>query len=208
MTHTWKELNKLIKSVDKKIETRPIKGTRPRGKNREEDLRLQEELRNSEKDRAELLMIVDLERNDIGRISKIGSVKVPELFVIEPYANVNHLVATVVGELEDNKDCIDVIKATFPGGSITGAPKIRSMEIIDELEPTQRNVYTGSIGYIGFNGDMDLNIAIRTIIKQDENIYFQVGGGMTWDSNPEDEYQETLDKAQSIMKALRGYYEE
>ena len=199
---------RFIKCVDKKIETRPIKGTRPRGKNREEDLRLQEELRNSEKDRAELLMIVDLERNDIGRISKIGSVKVPELFVIEPYANVNHLVATVVGELEDNKDCIDVIKATFPGGSITGAPKIRSMEIIDELEPTQRNVYTGSIGYIGFNGDMDLNIAIRTIIKQDENIYFQVGGGMTWDSNPEDEYQETLDKAQSIMKALRGYYEE
>ena len=197
-----------IKCVDNKIETRPIKGTRPRGKNREEDLKLQEELRNSEKDRAELLMIVDLERNDIGRISKIGSVKVPELFVIEPYANVNHLVATVVGELEENKDCIDVIKATFPGGSITGAPKIRSMEIIDELEPTQRNVYTGSIGYIGFNGDMDLNIAIRTIVKQDDNVYFQVGGGMTWDSNPEDEYQETLDKAQSIMKALRGYYEE
>ena len=199
---------RFIKCVDNKVETRPIKGTRPRGKNREEDLRLQEELRNSEKDRAELLMIVDLERNDIGRISKIGSVKVPELFVIEPYANVNHLVATVVGELEENKDCIDVIKATFPGGSITGAPKIRSMEIIDELEPTQRNVYTGSIGYIGFNGDMDLNIAIRTIVKQDDNVYFQVGGGMTWDSNPEDEYQETLDKAQSIMKALRGYYEE
>lgn len=199
---------RFIKCVDKKVETRPIKGTRPRGKNIEEDLRLQEELRKSEKDRAELLMIVDLERNDIGRISKIGSVKVPELFIIEPYANVNHLVATVVGEIEEDKDCIDVIKATFPGGSITGAPKIRAMEIIDELEPTQRNVYTGSIGYIGFNGDMDLNIAIRTIVKQDDNVYFQVGGGMTWDSNPEDEYQETLDKAQSIMKALRSYYEE
>lgn len=199
---------RFIKCVDKKVETRPIKGTRPRGKNVEEDLRLQDELRNSEKDRAELLMIVDLERNDIGRISKIGSVKVPELFIIEPYANVNHLVATVVGEIEEDKDCIDVIKATFPGGSITGAPKIRAMEIIDELEPTQRNVYTGSIGYIGFNGDMDLNIAIRTIVKQDDNVYFQVGGGMTWDSNPEDEYQETLDKAQSIMKALRSYYEE
>lgn len=198
---------RFIKCIDNKIETRPIKGTRPRGINKEEDLKLQEELRNSEKDRAELLMIVDLERNDIGRISKIGSVKVPELFVIEPYANVNHLVATVVGEIEDNKDCIDVIKATFPGGSITGAPKIRAMEIIDELEPTQRNVYTGSIGYIGFNGDMDLNIAIRTIIKEDDNVYFQVGGGMTWDSNPDDEYQETLDKAKSIMKALRGYYE-
>ena len=199
---------RFIKCIDNRIETRPIKGTRPRGKTIEEDLRLQDELRNSEKDRAELLMIVDLERNDIGRVSKIGSVKVPELFVIEPYANVNHLVATVEGRLKDNLDCIDVIKATFPGGSITGAPKIRAMEIIDELEPTQRNVYTGSIGYIGFNGDMDLNIAIRTIIKQDENVYFQVGGGMTWDSNPEDEYQETLDKAKSIMKALRGYYEE
>ena len=198
---------RFIKCINNKIETRPIKGTRPRGINKEEDLKLQEELRNSEKDRAELLMIVDLERNDIGRISKIGSVKVPELFVIEPYANVNHLVATVVGEIEDNKDCIDVIKSTFPGGSITGAPKIRAMEIIDELEPTQRNVYTGSIGYIGFNGDMDLNIAIRTIIKEDDNVYFQVGGGMTWDSNPDDEYQETLDKAKSIMKALRGYYE-
>ncbi len=199
---------RFIKCVDKKLETRPIKGTRPRGKNKEEDLKLQDELRNSEKDRAELLMIVDLERNDIGRISKIGSVKVPELFVIEPYANVNHLVATVVGELDDDKDAVDVIKATFPGGSITGAPKIRSMEIIDELEPTQRNVYTGSIGYIGFNGDMDLNIAIRTIVKKEDEVYFQVGGGMTWGSNPEEEYQETLDKAQSIMKALRGYYEE
>lgn len=199
---------RFIKCIDRKLETRPIKGTRPRGKNKEEDLKLQEELRNSEKDRAELLMIVDLERNDIGRISKIGSVKVPELFVIEPYANVNHLVATVVGELDDDKDAVDAIKATFPGGSITGAPKIRAMEIIDELEPTQRNAYTGSIGYIGFNGDMDLNIAIRTVVKKEEDVYFQVGGGMTWGSDPSEEYQETLDKAQSIMKALRGYYEE
>ncbi|MGO0882873.1 aminodeoxychorismate synthase component I [Clostridioides difficile] len=199
---------RFIRCIDKKIEARPIKGTRPRGKNKEEDLKLQEELKNSEKDRAELLMIVDLERNDIGRISKTGSVKVPELFVIEPYANVNHLVSTVVGELKDDKGATDIIKATFPGGSITGAPKIRAMEIIDELEPTQRNVYTGSIGYIGFNGDMDFNIAIRTIIKKDKKVYFQVGGGMTWDSDPDEEYQETLDKAKSIMKALRGYYEE
>ncbi|MBY2477121.1 aminodeoxychorismate synthase component I [Clostridioides difficile] len=199
---------RFIRCTNKKIEARPIKGTRPRGKDKEEDLKLQQELKNSEKDRAELLMIVDLERNDIGRISKTGSVKVPELFVIEPYANVNHLVSTVVGELKDNKDATDIIKATFPGGSITGAPKIRAMEIIDELEPTQRNVYTGSIGYIGFNGDMDFNIAIRTIIKDDKKVYFQVGGGMTWDSDPDEEYQETIDKAKSIMKALRGYYEE
>jgi para-aminobenzoate synthetase component 1 len=199
---------RFIKFFGNNIETRPIKGTRPRGKTIEEDLLLQEELRNSEKDKSELLMIVDLERNDLGKVSRIGTVKVPELFVIEPYANVHHLVSTVIGELEEGKHCIDIIEGTFPGGSITGAPKIRAMEIIDELEPTQRNVYTGSIGYIGFNGDMDLNIAIRTIIKQDENVHFQVGGGITWDSNPEDEYQETIDKSKSMMKALRGYYEE
>lgn len=199
---------RFIKCIDKTIEARPIKGTRPRGKTVEEDIRLQEELRNSEKDKAELLMIVDLERNDLGKVSKIGTVKVPELFVIEPYANVSHLVSTVTGKLKDSLSSTDIIKATFPGGSITGAPKIRAMEIIDELEPTQRNVYTGSVGYIGFNGDMDFNIAIRTLIKKDENIFFQVGGGITWDSNPEEEYQETLDKAKSIMKAVRGYYEE
>ena len=153
-------------------------------------------------------MIVDLERNDLSRVSKVGTVKVPELFVIEPNANVNHLVSTVVGTLKDEYNAVDVIKATFPGGSITGAPKIRSMEIIEELEPTKRNDYTGSIGYIGFDGNMDLNIAIRTIVKENEDVYFQVGGGMTWGSNPSDEYQETLDKAASIMKALRGYYEE
>lgn len=198
---------RFIKCIAKNIETRPIKGTRPRGKTIEEDVLLQEELRNSEKDKAELLMIVDLERNDLGKVSKVGTVKVPELFVIEPYANVSHLVSTVTGELKDSLDSIDLIKATFPGGSITGAPKIRAMEIIDELEPTQRNVYTGSIGYIGFNGDMDFNIAIRTLIKKGSNIHFQVGGGITWDSNPEDEYQETLDKAKSIMKAINGYYE-
>lgn len=199
---------RFIKCIDNTIEARPIKGTRPRGKTVEEDIRLQEELRNSEKDKAELLMIVDLERNDLGKVSKIGTVKVPELFVIEPYANVSHLVSTVTGKLKDSLSSTDIIKATFPGGSITGAPKIRAMEIIDELEPTQRNVYTGSVGYIGFNGDMDFNIAIRTLIKKDENIFFQVGGGITWDSNPEEEYQETLDKAKSIMKAVRGYYEE
>ncbi|MGL5755089.1 MAG: aminodeoxychorismate synthase component I [Paraclostridium sp.] len=199
---------RFIKCIDKNIEARPIKGTRPRGKTIEEDIMLQEELKNSEKDKAELLMIVDLERNDLGKVSEVGTVKVPELFVIEPYANVSHLVSTVTGKLKDSLDCIDLIKATFPGGSITGAPKIRAMEIIDELEPTQRNVYTGSIGYIGFNGDLDFNIAIRTLIKKEEHIHFQVGGGITWDSNPQDEYQETLDKAKSIMKAIRGYYEE
>ncbi|WP_027340838.1 aminodeoxychorismate synthase component I [Halonatronum saccharophilum] len=199
---------RFISVRDRVIETRPIKGTRPRGSTPEEDLRLKEELYNSEKDRAELLMIVDLERNDLGKVSKTGSVRVPELFKLEEYANVHHLVATVRGEIKEEKDLVDLIEATFPGGSITGAPKIRSMEIIDELEPTVRNVYTGAIGYFGFDGNLDLNIAIRTMVKKGQQVYFQVGGGITWDSDAQSEYQETLDKAGSIMKALRGYYEE
>lgn len=185
------------------IETRPIKGTCPRGKTEEEDQANYEALSQSEKDRSELLMIVDLERNDLSKIAKVGTVKVPELFVIEKYATVFHLVATVRAELEEGTDPIDCLKATFPGGSITGAPKIRAMEIIDELEPTQRNLYTGSIGYIGFNGDMDLNIVIRTIVCKDDKAYFQVGGGIVWDSDPEGEYQESMDKAKALMEALR-----
>ncbi len=184
------------------IETRPIKGTVPRGKTPEEDLINQGILRNSEKDKAELLMIVDLERNDLSRIAKVGTVKVPELFTIEEYATVYHLVSTVTADLRDDLDAFDVIKATFPGGSITGAPKIRAMEVIDELEPTQRNIYTGSIGYIDFNGNADLNIVIRTMVLKNDQVYFQVGGGIVWDSDVEAEYQETLDKAKALMEAL------
>lgn len=195
---------RFIKITDRVIETRPIKGTRPRGKTPEEDKRNREELLISEKDKAELLMIVDLERNDLGRVSKTGTVKVTELFHLEEYATVYHLVSTVVGEMKDDHEIIDVIKSTFPGGSITGAPKIRSMEIIDELEPTQRNIYTGSIGYIGFNGDTDLNIVIRTIVCKDNKAYFQVGGGIVWDSDPEMEYEETLHKAKALMEALNS----
>jgi len=199
---------RFIQVRDRIVETRPIKGTRPRGKTIQEDEALKSELLNSKKDRAELLMIVDLERNDLGKVSRTGTVKVPELFELEEYTNVHHLVATVQGELREDKDLVDLIEATFPGGSITGAPKIRAMEIIDELEPTQRSVYTGAIGYLGFDGSLDLNIAIRTIIKKKNQIYFQVGGGITWDSNPKEEYQETLDKAESIIRTVRGYYEE
>ncbi|MGM0501717.1 MAG: aminodeoxychorismate synthase component I [Bacillota bacterium] len=199
---------RFIEVEDKRVETRPIKGTRPRGATSEEDQKLKAELLASEKDKAELLMIVDLERNDLAKVAQLGSVKVPELYQLEEYANVHHLVATIEAQLKADNNVVDLIKATFPGGSITGAPKIRSMEIIDKLEPTQRKVYTGSIGYIGFDGRVDLNIAIRTIIKQQEEIHFQVGGGITWDSNPEAEYQETLDKAESIMKAVLGYYAE
>ena len=147
-------------------------------------------------------MIVDLERNDLGRVCRYGSVNVRELLVLDKYATVFQLVSTVEGRLREGKNCIELLKATFPGGSITGEPKVRSMEIIDELEPTRRSVYTGNIGYIGFNGDLDLNIAIRTFIVADSRAYFQVGGAVTYDSDPEGEYIETLDKAKALLLAL------
>ena len=186
------------------VETRPIKGTRPRGTDPESDQRLRAELENSEKDRAELVMIIDLERNDLGRVCEFGSVRVPDLIRLEEYATVFHLVSTVVGRLLPDKDAVDLIRASFPGGSITGAPKVRSMEIIDELEPFRRSVYTGSIGYIDFNGDADLNIVIRTFIIKDQRAYFQVGGAIVSDSDPAAEYLETLDKGRALFKTL-GY---
>lgn len=193
---------RFIKVVGGTIETRPIKGTRPRGRDEDEDLHNKNELIHSEKDQSELLMIIDLERNDLSRIAKVGTVKVPELMVCEAYPTVFHLVSTVTAEVRDGLTPIDVIKATFPGGSITGAPKIRAMEIIDELEPTQRGIYTGSIGYIGFNGDMDLNIAIRSVLCTNGKAYFQAGGGIVWDSVEEDEYEESLTKARAMREAL------
>jgi para-aminobenzoate synthetase component 1 len=193
---------RFVKGEGRRVETRPIKGTRRRSDDPEEDRRLARELTSSAKDRAELSMIVDLERNDLGRVCTYGSVEVEEHAVIESYATVHHLVSTVVGELHEDRDVVDLLRASFPGGSITGAPKIRSMEIIDELEPTARSVYTGKIGYLGYNGKYDLNIAIRTIIVKGGTAYFQVGGGIVADSIPEDEYQETLDKGKAIFAAL------
>lgn len=184
------------------VETRPIKGTRHRGKTPEEDGALAKELLASAKDQAENVMIVDLERNDLGRVCRFGTVKVTELAILETFPTVFHLTSTVEGRLNPGKGTVDLLKATFPGGSITGAPKVRAMEIIDELEPTRRSVYTGSIGYLGFNGDLDLNIAIRTFIVKDKKAYFQVGGAVVYDSDPESEYQETLDKARALIDAL------
>jgi para-aminobenzoate synthetase component 1 len=185
------------------IETRPIKGTRPRGKNSVEDAMLAQELLNSAKDRAENVMIVDLERNDLGRVCQYGTVKVTELAVLETFPTVFHLTSTVIGKLRPDKNRIDLLKAAFPGGSVTGAPKIRAMEIIDELEPTRRGIYTGAIGYLSFGGNLDLNIVIRTFIIKDNKAYFQVGGGIIYDSDAEAEYQETLDKAKALIQALR-----
>jgi para-aminobenzoate synthetase component 1 len=185
-----------------RVETRPIKGTRPRGKTPEADETLAKKLLNSSKDRAENVMIVDLERNDLGRVCRFGTVKVTELAILEVFPTVFHLTSTVVGRLREGKNSIDLLKATFPGGSITGAPKVRAMEIIDELEPTKRSVYTGSIGYLSFGGDLELNIAIRTFLVKEKRAYFQVGGAVTYDSDPETEYQETLDKARALVDAL------
>ncbi|MBA3036982.1 MAG: aminodeoxychorismate synthase component I, partial [Desulfobacterium sp.] len=182
-----------------KIETRPIKGTRPRGATPSEDEKLKSDLLESSKDDAELSMIVDLLRNDFGKVCKAGSVEVVEHKRIEAYRNVYHLVSVVEGILKDDKDQVDLIKAIFPGGSITGCPKIRAMEIIDELEPCRRHIYTGSIGYISFHNTMDFSIAIRTISLLNNKIVYSVGGGIVLDSNPEDEYDETLHKGRTIM---------
>ena len=193
---------RFIQVVDNKAHTRPIKGTRPRGKTHEEDEKNKLELINSEKDKAELLMVVDLERNDFSKVCKPHSVKVRENFKLEEYATVFHLVSTVEGELKEDVSSVKFIKECFPGGSITGTPKIRAMEIIEELEGLKRNIYTGSIGYFDFRGNCDFNIVIRTILKRNNKAYFGVGGGITYDSIEEDEYNETLDKAKALMRVL------
>jgi para-aminobenzoate synthetase component 1 len=184
------------------VETRPIKGTSPRGFTPRHDSALGEALSESEKDRAENVMIVDLLRNDLSKVCRDHTVEVPELCAIERYATVHHLVSTVVGRLRPGLGAVDLLRATWPGGSITGAPKVRAMEIIAELEPTRRSVYTGSLGYFSFGGAADTNIAIRTFIVKGGRRYFQVGGGVVADSDPEREYEETLDKARGMVAAL------
>ena len=190
--------------IDGRVETRPIKGTRPRGIGPEHDGALGRALTESAKDRAENLMIVDLMRNDLSRVCSPGTVRVPELFALERYATVHHLVSTVVGRLAPGHDALDLLGASFPGGSITGAPKVRAMEIIAEMEPSQRSVYCGSIGYWSVTGALDTNIAIRTVIapRGRGKVYFNAGGGIVADSEPEQEYRETLDKARGMIDSL------
>lgn len=201
---------RFLQVVDGHVETRPIKGTRPRANDAKQDNKYAVELQSSTKDKAENLMIVDLLRNDISKNCKIGTVKADQLFQLQSFANVHHLVSIVTGELQTTKTAIDLLCGCFPGGSITGAPKLRAMQIIEELEPHRRGVYCGAIGYIGFDGNMDTNIAIRTavyITKEDHTseISFYAGGGIVADSDLDKEYAETLDKASSMLKVMRYF---
>lgn len=195
---------RFIQMKDRYIETKPIKGTRKRGATPEEDEMYRRELQMSEKDRSELLMIVDLERNDLNRICETGSVKVTKHFDIETFATVFHLVTTIVGRMEENLTYADLLRAMFPGGSITGAPKIEAMKDMDKLEHSARGLYTGSIGYISCNGDCDLNIVIRTAVWQNGIYHIGIGGGITCESDPEAEYEETLQKAKAFIDIFKG----
>jgi anthranilate/para-aminobenzoate synthase component I len=193
---------RLVRLCDRVADTRPIAGTRRRGNSSEEMKALSAELLMNDKERAEHIMLLDLERNDLGRVCDYGSIAVDEMMVVEDYSHVIHIVSNVRGTLAAGKDCFDLVRAMYPGGTITGVPKVRCMEIIDELEPTARGPYTGSIGYISNSGDMDFNIIIRTFVVKDGTAYFQVGAGVVADSDPEREYVETLQKAEALKKAL------
>ncbi|MBI3994572.1 MAG: anthranilate synthase component I family protein [Nitrospirae bacterium] len=194
---------RLIRLQGGVVETRPIAGTRPRGRDPREDQGMRIELLASDKERAEHLMLVDLERNDLGKVCRYGSVCVDEFMATEQYSHVIHIVSNIRGELSGGRDALDVIRAVFPGGTITGVPKIRCMEIIEELEPVVRGPYTGSFGYISLAGELDLNLIIRTFVIKNNRAYVQVGGGIVADSEPEREYQETLYKAEALLNALK-----
>ncbi len=193
----------LVRLTDGLIELRPIAGTRPRGKNEKEDRSLEEELMADPKERAEHIMLVDLGRNDAGKVAAPGSVTVPRLMEVERYSHVMHIVSRVEASLKPQKDAFDLFMAAFPAGTVSGAPKIRAMEIIDELEPSPRGPYAGAVGYFGFNGNMDFCITIRTMARHKDRLSFQVGAGIVADSDPENEYQETLNKAGAMLQAIR-----
>lgn len=192
----------LVRLKKGKVVLRPIAGTRPRGKTREEDLALESELLADPKERAEHLMLIDLGRNDVGRVSETGTVKLTESFVIERYSHVMHIVSQVEGDLRAGLNYMDVLKATFPAGTVSGAPKIRALEIIQELEPHKRNIYAGAIGYIGWWGDADTAIAIRTAVIQDGQLHVQAGGGVVFDSDPAAEWEETMNKGRALFRAV------
>jgi len=192
----------MVRKEGKRVELRPIAGTRPRGATLAEDASLADELLADPKERAEHVMLVDLGRNDLGRVCHTGSVRVSELMVIERYSHVMHIVSNVQGELSEGRDAFDLVKATFPAGTLSGAPKVRAMEIIDELEPVRREVYGGAVGYFSFSGNMDLAITIRTLVIKDGKVHLQAGAGIVADSDPATEWQETVNKGMAVMKAI------
>jgi anthranilate synthase component 1 len=192
----------LVRVEGRTVTTRPLAGTRPRGKTPEEDIALEKELRSDEKERAEHIMLVDLGRNDIGRVSEPGTVEVSELMEVERYSHVMHLVTNVQGKLKKGMDAFDALRACFPAGTVSGAPKIRAMEIIAEVEPEKRGPYAGAAGYFSFNGDMDMAISIRTMVVKDGTAYTQAGGGIVYDSEPDREYEETMNKAGALLNAI------
>jgi anthranilate synthase component 1 len=191
----------LVKLEDKKVTVRPIAGTRPRGQDELEDLTNEKDLLKDPKEIAEHLMLIDLGRNDIGRISKVGTVKLTEKMIIERYSHVMHIVSNVTGEIEDDTKPLDILRATFPAGTVSGAPKIRAMEIINELEPLKRGIYSGAIGYLSWTGDLDTALSIRTAVIKDSLIHVQAGAGIVYDSVPETEWEETMNKAMALLKA-------
>jgi anthranilate synthase component 1 len=192
----------MVRCEDGRVELRPIAGTRPRGKNEEEDAKLEKELLNDPKERAEHIMLVDLGRNDIGKVCDYSTVKVSELMTVERYSHVMHIVSDVSGRLKKGRDAFDVVRATIPAGTVTGAPKVRAMEIIDSLENVRRSTYAGSVGYFSFSGNLDCCITIRTILMKAGKAYIQAGAGIVADSVPSREYNETLNKARALLRSL------
>jgi anthranilate synthase component 1 len=192
----------LVRVEGRQVQTHPIAGTRPRGRTEEEDVRLGEELKRNEKERAEHVMLVDLGRNDIGRVAKYGTVRVPTYMTLERYSHVMHLVSIVEGRLDDAHDRLDALVACFPAGTVSGAPKVRAMEIVAELESSRRGVYAGAVGYLDFAGNLDFCITIRTVLIENGRAYVQAGAGIVADSNPTAEYEETKDKARAVLRAL------
>ena len=192
----------LVRLEDNIVTVRPIAGTRPRGKTEKEDVKLENDLLQDPKELAEHLMLIDLGRNDVGRVADMGSVNLTDKMIIERYSHVMHIVSNVTGKLKKEMNAIDVLRSTFPAGTVSGAPKIRAMEIIDELEPVKRGVYSGAVGYISWNGNMDTAIAIRTAVIKDKTLHIQAGAGIVADSVPKNEWDETMNKGRAIFKAV------
>ena len=192
----------LVRYDDDEVTVRPIAGTRPRGKTAEEDRALEKDLLADPKELAEHLMLIDLGRNDVGRIAKTGSVELTDKMMVERYSHVMHIVSNVTGDIKDNLSAMDILRATFPAGTVSGAPKIRAMEIINELEPVKRGVYSGAVGYLGWNGNMDTAIAIRTAVIKDKTLHIQAGAGIVYDSIPSNEWDETMNKGRAVFRAV------